>query len=196
MWNEALAMNKRHFILAATALFSLIGLAPMTASAEDSAAPDTQNKLLNKFHGNIQKNFADVTHVTPAQIDVADEDVILFDVREADEFVVSHIDGALRVDPSLDAEEFMAQFTRDWTGKKIVFYCSVGQRSSMMAAATQTALKERGAAQVANLEKGVFGWHNQSLPLINEKGQTDKVHPYNAFWKRLVNRKDKTAYKP
>ena len=134
--------------------------------------------------------------MTPSDIDAGDDDIILFDVREEGEFAVSHINGAVRVDPSLDAADFMTKFKRDWTGKKVVFYCSVGQRSSMMAAATQSALKENGAAQVANLEKGVFGWHNQNLPLTNENGQTDKVHPYNAFWGRLVNRKEKTAYEP
>jgi len=189
-------MQRRNFILLSTALLSSFGFMPLSVSADDAAKSDTQNKLLDKFHGNILKNFSGVEHLAPLQIDALDKNVILFDVREEEEFEVSHIDGAVRVDPSLDAEEFMTRFKRDWTGKKIVFYCSVGQRSSMMAAATQSALKESGAAQVANLEKGVFGWHNQSLPLTNENGQTDKVHPYNAFWKRLVNRKDKTAYKP
>jgi len=181
-------MQRRNFILLSTALLSSFGFMPLSVSADDAAKSDTQNKLLDKFHGNILKNFSGVEHLAPLQIDALDKNVILFDVREEEEFEVSHIDGAVRVDPSLDAEEFMTRFKRDWTGKKIVFYCSVGQRSSMMA-----------AAKVANLEKGVFGWHNQSLPLANENGQTDKVHPYNAFcafWKRLVNRKDKTAYKP
>jgi len=90
-----------------------------------------------------------------------------FPVREEKEFNVSHIKGATYVDPSIKAEAFMTEFEQDWTGKTIVFYCSVGQRSSLLAARVQTALKAKGASEVVNLEKGIFGWHNQSMPLTN-----------------------------
>lgn len=185
-------MNKRHFLLLAMSAL----LVPVAACADKSSSAGTDNEALNEFHSGILENFSGVTHVTPSELNTDDKSIILFDVREADEFAVSHIKGAVRVDPSLKAEAFISQFKQDWTGKKVVFYCSVGQRSSMMAAETQATLKEQGAAQVVNLEKGIFGWHNQSLPLTNENGQTDRVHPYNAYWGRLVNRKDMTAYEP
>lgn len=186
---EILNMNKRNFILLSAALT----LAPLSACASDS----TENKALSKTHTRIAGDFSGVHHVEAADLSPAvDDNTLLFDVREAGEYAVSHLDGAVLVDPSVSADAFISQFEQDWSGKTIIFYCSVGQRSSDLANRVQAQLKSRGAAQVSNLEKGIFGWHNQSLPLSNEKGQTDLVHPYDAYWKRLVNRKEKTAYKP
>jgi len=150
--------------------------------------------MINNFHVKIETNFSGVAHITPAELNTAD--TLLFDVREVDEFAVSHIEDAVRVDPSISAEAFMTQFDRDWAGKKIVFYCSVGQRSSMMAEKLQARLKAKGATHVANLEKGIFGWHNQGLPLADAEGPTEKVHPYNTYWGRMVNRQEETAYTP
>lgn len=193
MRNETLAMNKRNFILLSAALI----LAPLSACAQDSAVLAVENKALSKTHTRIVGDFPAVHQIAATDLSTTvDDNTLLFDVREAGEYAVSHLDGAVLVDPSVSADAFISQFEQDWSGKTIIFYCSVGQRSSDLANRVQAQLKSRGAAQVANLEKGVFGWHNQSLPLTNENGQTDMVHPYNAYWKRLVNRKDMTAYKP
>lgn len=179
----------KHLVLSGLAVFAFAAF-PISAYGDDS-----ENKSLTKTHAQIAENFSGITHLTPEQI-IDKENVLFFDVREEKEFNVSHIKGATYVDPSIKAEAFMTEFEQDWTGKTIVFYCSVGQRSSLLAARVQTALKAKGASEVVNLEKGIFGWHNQSMPLTNENGQTQKVHPYNAFWKRKVNRKDLTSYKP
>ena len=53
-----------------------------------------------------------------------------------------------------------------------------------------------GAASVSNLENGIFGWHNENRELVDAKGATDAVHPYDAIWKRYVQRKDKARYTP
>ena len=122
-------------------------------------------------------------------------DILLLDIREREEYAVSRIPGALRVDPSASAESALTQFG-DVTGKEVVVYCSVGRRSSIFAEREQTVLMKMGAASVSNLEHGIFGWHNDRRELIDANGKTDAVHPYNEIWKRYVKRDEKARYTP
>ncbi|MEM6491501.1 MAG: rhodanese-like domain-containing protein, partial [Pseudomonadota bacterium] len=96
--------------------------------------------------------------------------------------------GALRLDPDADADAFMAQYGALIAGRDVIFYCSVGVRSSRMAERLAPVLGD--ARSVANLEGGVFAWHNQSRPLEDAQGATPFVHPYNRSWGRLVDRRD------
>jgi len=51
------------------------------------------------------------------------------------------------------------------------------------------------SSKIYNLENGIFGWHNESRPLVVNSNATDYVHPYNFVWGRMVNRKDLKRYK-
>lgn len=118
-------------------------------------------------------------------------DVILFDTREAEEFAVSHLPGAIRIAPDLPPEDFLAQYRTRISGKTAVFYCSVGARSSGFAKQVQDDLIGAGAARVVNLEKGLFGWHNDGFLQIDSSGQETKfIHPFNGFWGRLIKRSE------
>ena len=101
----------------------------------------------------------------------------LLDVRTPEEFAVSHLRGAVRVDPDqpdLDA------VPRD--GRPVVVYCSVGWRSGALGAR----LLERGHERVFNLEGGLFGWANAGRPVWAEGSRAAKVHPYDDEWGRLL----------
>jgi len=121
-------------------------------------------------------------------------DILLLDIREPEEYAVSRLPGAVRVDPNASAATLIHM--GDVTGKKIIVYCSVGRRSSIFAEREQTALMKMGAASVSNLEHGIFGWHNDRRELIDANGKTDAVHPYNEIWKRYVKRDEKARYTP
>ena len=121
-------------------------------------------------------------------------DILLLDIREPEEYAVSRLPGAVRVDPNASAATLIHM--GDVTGKKIIVYCSVGRRSSIFAEREQTVLMKMGAASVSNLEHGIFGWHNDRRELIDANGKTDAVHPYNEIWKRYVERKEKARYTP
>ena len=103
---------------------------------------------------------------------------LLFDVREPEEFAVSHLPGA----HNLDTARAIAAETPD-KAAPIVVYCSVGYRSAAVAAELQAL----GYENVRNLRHSIFGWANSGLPLVNAAGPTDKVHPYNAVWGSLVD---------
>ena len=181
-------MNRRYLISGA----ALALLLPATVLALGKG-----NSALDKTHAGILKTYPSVSHISPKTLSkTTDEATVLFDVREEKEFHVSRLDKAQQVDPSISVEDFLNQFEQDWSGKTVIFYCSVGVRSSILAKRLDVALRERGAANIYNLERGIFGWHNARLKLVNDSGQTEHVHPYNAFWKRMVDRKKLARYEP
>ena len=115
-------------------------------------------------------------------------DVVIFDVRERAEHDVSHLPGSTHVDPAISREQFLSDHGAVVSGRTAVFYCSVGVRSSELAARVQDDLKGDGSRQVYNLTGGIFGWHNDGRPLVNARGVTDHVHGYDARWRRVLTR--------
>jgi len=61
----------------------------------------------------------------------------------------------------------------------------VGYRSSILARKLQTL----GFKEVHNLEGSIFKWANEGRPLVQGQTTVHKVHPYNAHWGRLLERK-------
>lgn len=104
---------------------------------------------------------------------------LLLDVRTADEWNVSHLRGARRVDPGASAESALSNISKD---AAVVTYCAVGYRSAGLA----TRLRAAGFTHVQNLEGSVFQWANEHRPLVRDGTPVTRVHPYNNFWGRLL----------
>ena len=104
---------------------------------------------------------------------------LLLDVRQAEEYEVSHLPRAIHVSPETTDFTFLEERRND----PIVVYCSVGYRSSRLA----KRLQEAGFSDVANLEGSIFEWANQGRPLERENTPADKVHPFNRIWGRLLD---------
>jgi len=156
---------------------------------------------LDTLHADIVSTFDDVSHLSVDQFLTLDPDqLILLDIREPDEYAVSHLSGAIRISPNADATTALSSIgkipDKHIQDKHIIVYCSVGWRSSKFAKSVQSTLIENGAISVSNLEGGIFGWHNEKRALVNAAGATDAVHPYNAVWKRYVDRKDHARLTP
>lgn len=106
---------------------------------------------------------------------------LLLDVRTAPEFAVSHLAGAQRVEPGASVAD--AKLSGVKKEALIVTYCSVGCRSSAFA----ETLRAAGFVNVQNLDGSIFQWANENRPLVDARGQpTEKAHPYNAFWGRML----------
>jgi rhodanese-related sulfurtransferase len=105
---------------------------------------------------------------------------VLLDVRTPEEWSVSHLPGARRVDPNASVESVAADLPKE---TPIVTYCAVGYRSGEMADRLRTA----GFSNVRNLEGSIFQWANEHRPLVRGEERISTVHPYNAFWGRLLN---------
>lgn len=178
----------------------LIGasLGALVLAAPEAAAqwPFGKPTPLSQIEADVAEDHGDITHVSPDQIarmQAEGAPLLLLDVREKDEFEVSHIPGAVQVDPGASAADIKALLAGTNPETPVIVYCSVGRRSSNLGSRVVDSLEGR---QVANLSGGIFAWHNASLPLEDAVGQTDKVHPYNRRWGQLVERKDEIAYSP
>ncbi len=150
---------------------------------------------LEAIHKDITRKNPDVAHLSPDRLQATlklsgGKDVIVFDVREPSEYTVSHIKGAHHLEPSTWASTFFQKYGNEIKGKTVVFYCSVGVRSSKMAAYLTKGLQARGAGKIYNLEKGLFGWANARRTMVNAKGVTPYVHPYDDHWGQLLSNKE------
>ncbi len=103
----------------------------------------------------------------------------ILDVRKPEEFALSHLARARRVDPNAKGSSLKSLVAMD---QPVVVYCSVGYRSSQMA----RRLMESGIKNVSNLEGSIFQWANEGRALVDSKGPATKVHPYSNRWAGLL----------
>ena len=104
------------------------------------------------------------------------EHLTIIDVRESEEFNVSHLPMSLNV-----KDTRKINFPLDTT---IIVYCSVGLRSAEFA----KKLTKRGYTNVFNLRGSIFEWANKGYPLLRGKQSVTVVHPYNKKWGSLVKK--------
>jgi rhodanese-related sulfurtransferase len=147
----------------------------------------------------VRRDHRRVDHLEPERFNALAaraEKPIVFDVREESEFAVSHLPGAIRLDPGMSAEAFRARYGDALKGKSVVFYCSVGKRSSLLAERVKTVAETSGAVAIHNLDGGLFRWHNEGRSLSSARGETRVIHPYDTFWGRYLRRQDQVTYTP
>ncbi len=139
-------------------------------------------KLVN---GKIRREFPEVPRITTAELagEMTATEArrpLLLDVRTPEEFAVSHLRGAERIDPAAPASAVTAPKER-----AIVTYCSVGYRSAALA----QRLRAAGFTKVRNLEGSIFQWANEGRPVFREGHEVAQVHPYNGLWGLLLDQK-------
>jgi rhodanese-related sulfurtransferase len=114
---------------------------------------------------------------------------LLFDIRTAPEYARSHILTAVRLDPAASADIFAARHGPFLAGRDIVFYCSVGQRSSELLARLEGVCGRAGAKSCRNLRGGIFRWYNEGKPVVDAGGVTDDIDGYDPIWGMMVERR-------
>ena len=149
-------------------------------------------------HQEIVDDYLHVEHIAADEFSVLDQSaVVVFDVREPEEFAVSHMEHAIRVSPEISSDEFEAAYGSKIQGKTVVFYCSVGRRSSYLAERLDDLLGDVGAVASYNLVGGLFQWRNEDRPLVGQSGiATDAIHPYDDHWGRFIKDKSAIRYQP
>jgi rhodanese-related sulfurtransferase len=169
----------------------LIAAALIVAAA---AALSTQGANLAELERDYAQQFPTIAHIAPASASnlIAAGDAVLVDARQQDEFAVSNIAGAIRVDPDSPADDVRAR-VGDVAGKTVIVYCTVGYRSSLLALRAQQALMAAGATSVANLRGGIFAWRNADMPLQSNGAATSRVHPFGPEWVKYLTAPDAAA---
>lgn len=132
----------------------------------------------------VSSEFSDVPQISTSDLaawlaDPARVHPQLLDVREPNEYAVSHLAGAIRVSPDATADQLSGKI--DFS-KPTVLYCSVGYRSSNLA----HRLISGGVKKPMNLEGSIFKWSNEGRPLVSDAGPTRSVHPYNRKFGRML----------
>ena len=105
---------------------------------------------------------------------------LLVDVREPEEYAVSHLPGAINAQGDAIAE----LIDQRGGGRDVVLYCSVGYRSSREA----EKLVEKGYDRIFNLEGSIFEWANAGHPVVRDDSPTEQVHPFDDEWGQLLER--------
>ncbi|XP_072034984.1 uncharacterized protein [Amphiura filiformis] len=138
--------------------------------------------------------------------------LVLFDVRPLEEYNVSHLPSAIRLDPDVQDMEHVKSVIQEQVEKDgisrtgedyqpvtAVMYCSVGYRSSAMAGRVYKALCDQRNntsadnsltdLKVYNLQGSIFQWANENKPLVDSSDQpTQYVHPYSRLWGLLIDK--------
>jgi rhodanese-related sulfurtransferase len=133
---------------------------------------------------NIRRDFPTVEHISTDSLRALQQagnvGLHLLDVRGSDEYAVSHLADAHRVEPGTEDLSFLGDLPRD---TPIVAYCSVGYRSSELV----SRLRDAGFTKVVNLEGSIFEWANKGYPVYRDGAPVRAVHPYDALWGTLLN---------
>lgn len=106
--------------------------------------------------------------------------IYLLDTREAIEYAVSHMKGALYYGYNKPHQSILDSIPKDAI---IVTYCSVGYRSGKVS----QDLKQEGYKEVYNLYGGLFNWANNNYPIYRKSVSTKEIHGYNAVWSKWAN---------
>ncbi len=134
------------------------------------------------LNNSLRANFPNVRWISTDELARAmagSSPPVLLDVRTQAEWEVSHLPGARRVEPGSPAEIAGTRLTQD---AAIVTYCAVGYRSGALA----NQLRAAGYTNVRNLEGSIFQWANEHRPLVRGDEPATRVHPFSAWWGRLL----------
>jgi rhodanese-related sulfurtransferase len=134
----------------------------------------------------LERRFPEVSWLTTEQLalwrrDPAKPQPVVLDARTEDEFRVSRLRGAVRVDPYRPSLRPLRGFRNDYP---IVVYSSAGYRGAGVA----SWLDRAGYTNVQNLSGGIFTWVNEGRPIFRGETPTAQVHPYDHRWGLLVKR--------
>ena len=112
------------------------------------------------------ENFENLEVAAFAEL-IADSNVVILDVRKADEFAEGHIKGAILIDQfqSDFVEQAQAKLPK---GKTIAVYCRSGRRSANAAGK----LADIGYKCV-NLKGGILAWKKADMPVTTVDGENN-----------------------
>lgn len=114
------------------------------------------------------------------------DEFLILDARERDEYSVSHLEGAIYL--GYENVDF-SQLDGVDKDTPIVVYCSIGVRSENIGAQ----LLEQGFTNVQNLYGSIFEWANKGYPIVDNAGYpTKNIHGYSWVWGKWMTNKTYT----
>jgi len=129
-------------------------------------------------------NMEKVQRISPKAAEqlITEKPMAILDVRDPNEYEVSHIKGAVRYE-----KDVLDNLNKN---EPILVYCTVALRSNKLA----KQLQKQGFNEVYELKNGLIGWSNASLPMVDtQESPTEEVHVYNRFFGAFL-KKGKPIY--
>ncbi|XP_039261751.2 uncharacterized protein LOC120337911 [Styela clava] len=177
-------------------------------ASSSSEPPHTGQKApisMKLVMAGIRKKYPSVKHVSTTDLHSKMDKIqptenspnlMLLDVRYVDEFEVSCLSNAVWIDEKLPTKEKLCEVEEKLLEKQntdVYVYCSVGYRSSdLISQITKSPSYEKFSKQninFYNITGGIFQWANEKRQVFNKDGnKADLVHPYNAFFGKLLNK--------
>jgi rhodanese-related sulfurtransferase len=139
---------------------------------------------LQVLHRLTVRKFPDVQWITPGELaswraDPSRPRLLVLDARTVQEYEVSHLQDAVRIEPARPSLRVLAGQAKD---APLVVYSSLGYRGARVA----HWLAGQGYSNVRNLEGGIFQWVNQGQLVFRDSRPTAEVHPYDRRWGLLL----------
>ncbi len=152
--------------------------------------PAPGDNPLRLIEEDLSRRYPDIRHDQPAAVASCRDGgapPLVFDTRSAAEYAISHLAGAIHVDPSTTPKAFGERLGSSIKGRRVVFYCAVGLRSSHVATRLLPTLLALEVQSVSNLSGGLFRWYNEGRDVVAATGPSAAIHPFNAYWSRFLN---------
>lgn len=124
----------------------------------------------------VAETAAHITEIMPwdlAEIIQSKQNLLLVDVREADEFDAMHISGTINIPRGIleSASEFGYDETEPQLAnardQDVIVICRSGKRSCMAA----YSLQQFGFKKVSSLKTGLRGWNDYEQAMVNKNNQ-------------------------
>ena len=178
------------WFMALISLFGAMGLTAIAILSVPRVLPsysDNPIAALANLEQQINRDYPAVNQVSPSTaqqwIDNDSPPPLVLDIREPQEYQVSHLPQAINVPPDTPVKQVIEQYlsTRQ-PGQKILAYCSVGVRSSRYIQQLQGA----GIKNTYNLQGSIFAWANQGFPVQQQGKTVQQVHGYDTQWEKYL----------
>ena len=140
------------------------------------------------------RKFPDVRWIDAAELARWREDAtrpqpVVLDARTGAEYDLSHLRGALPIDPYRPLLRPLRGMPKDTA---IVVYSSVGYRAARVA----YFLGRQGYGKVVVLDGSLFRWANDGRPMFHDDRPTVQVHPYDERWGYLLEKPYRATAEP
>ena len=144
-----------------------------------------------RFTDLVAERLQDVDELFPWDLEELlerQDDVLLLDVREADEYQRMHIQGSINVPRGVlesacdyGYEETVPELVRA-RNRTVVVVCRSGNRSALAA----HTMKRMGYQDARSLKTGLRGWNDYELPLVDAAGNRVDIDDADDFFASKV----------
>jgi len=148
-------------LLAITAFSVALLAAGCSGSSDTADAPDIGSTEPAAEAAGAGIRVIDAADALAIQSD-APADLVVLDVRTADEFAEGHIEGAVMLD--FYDPDFAAQIAELDPDVPYLLYCRSGNRSGQ----TTEIMDQLGFTDVADVDGGILAWADAGLPVVTE----------------------------